>query len=83
MKENIKKQPPKSKVKFTITLSEEQKLAKAKILTHPYTFITGKAGSGKCITYESEIDIKIDDKFYEFLVQNNYLNKVKNTAKIG
>lgn len=35
--------------KFSITLSEEQKQAKAQILMHPFNFITGKAGSGKTL----------------------------------
>jgi phosphate starvation-inducible protein PhoH len=49
MAENIKKVPPKGKIKFGISLSEEQKLAKTAILYHPYNFITGKAGSGKTL----------------------------------
>ena len=49
MAENITKVPPKGKIKFDITLSEEQKLAKTAILYHPYNFITGKAGSGKTL----------------------------------
>ena len=47
--ENINKRAPKGKVKFNITLSEEQKDAKANILYHPYNFILGKAGSGKTL----------------------------------
>jgi predicted ribonuclease YlaK len=49
MPENIQKNPPKGKVKFNLTLSEEQKEAKANILYHPYNFILGKAGSGKTL----------------------------------
>ena len=49
MAENITKTPPKGNVKFSISLSEEQKLAKAEILNHPYNFIIGKAGSGKTL----------------------------------
>ena len=49
MAENISKSPPKGKVKFDITLSEEQKSAKTAILYHPYNFILGKAGSGKTL----------------------------------
>ena len=48
-KQNIEKTPPKGSIKFSITLSEEQKLAKAEILRHPYNFIVGKAGSGKTL----------------------------------
>ena len=49
MAENIEKNPPKGKIKFDITLSEEQKSAKTAILYHPYNFILGKAGSGKTL----------------------------------
>lgn len=49
MADNIKKNPPKGKVKFTITLSEEQKQSKSELLIHPYNFLTGKAGSGKTL----------------------------------
>ena len=49
MAENIEKNPPKGKIKFDITLSEEQKDAKTNILYHPYNFILGKAGSGKTL----------------------------------
>jgi len=44
---NIEKTPPKGAVKFSITLSEEQKSAKQAMFHHPYNFIVGKAGSGK------------------------------------
>ena len=47
MADNITKKPPRGKVKFEITLSEEQKESKSNILTHPYNFVMGKAGSGK------------------------------------
>ena len=49
MPNNIDKTPPKGKIKFNLTLSEEQKLAKTAILYHPYNFIMGKAGSGKTL----------------------------------
>jgi phosphate starvation-inducible PhoH-like protein len=48
-KQNIEKIPPKGAVKFSITLSEEQKLAKSEVLKHPFNFIVGKAGSGKTL----------------------------------
>lgn len=47
--ENINKSAPKGKIKFEINLSDEQKVAKAEILTHPYNFISGKAGTGKTL----------------------------------
>ena len=49
MAENIAKKPPRGKIKFNITLSDEQKEAKSNILNHPYNFIMGKAGSGKTL----------------------------------
>ena len=49
MADNKDKNPPKGNIKFNITLSDEQKLAKAEILNHPYNFIIGKAGSGKTL----------------------------------
>ena len=36
-------------MKFSITLSEEQKNAKKEILNHPFNFLVGKAGSGKTL----------------------------------
>ena len=46
-KPNTEKVPPKGPIKFSISLSEEQKASKQAILHHPYNFIVGKAGSGK------------------------------------
>ena len=48
-KKNNEKDPPKGSIKFSITLSEEQKNAKAEILKHPFNFILGNAGSGKTL----------------------------------
>ena len=49
MAQNIEKDAPKGKIKFNITLSEEQKESKSSILYHPYNFLLGKAGSGKTL----------------------------------
>lgn len=49
MAENVDKIEPKGKIKFTINLSDEQKIAKSSILNHPYNFVVGKAGSGKTL----------------------------------
>ena len=46
---NTQKTPPKGAVRFSLTLSEEQKAAKQAILHHPFNFIVGKAGSGKTL----------------------------------
>ena len=48
-KQNGKKTPPKGTVRFSLSLSEEQKSAKQAILHHPFNFIVGKAGSGKTL----------------------------------
>jgi phosphate starvation-inducible PhoH-like protein len=49
MPENTEKRVPKGDIKFTLSLSEEQKIAKSQILQHPFNFILGKAGSGKTL----------------------------------
>ena len=49
VKSNMVKSPPKGNVRFSISLSDEQKVAKTQILKHPYNFIVGKAGSGKTL----------------------------------
>jgi len=48
-KENIDKTPPKGEIKFSITLSDEQKKAKELIMSTPYNFLIGYAGSGKTL----------------------------------
>ena len=48
-KQNTEKTPPKGSVRFSLSLSEEQKAAKQAILHHPYNFVVGKAGSGKTL----------------------------------
>ena len=45
----IKRPLQKGTVRFSLSLSEEQKSAKQAILHHPYNFIVGKAGSGKTL----------------------------------
>ena len=47
--QNREKTPPKTDIKFSITLSDEQKKAKSTILETPFNFILGKAGSGKTL----------------------------------
>lgn len=43
------KTSPKGEVKFSITLSDEQKRAKELVLSQPYSFILGEAGTGKTL----------------------------------
>jgi phosphate starvation-inducible protein PhoH and related proteins len=47
--QNIKKNPPKGSIRFSISLSDEQKKAKTEILKTPFNFLVGKAGSGKTL----------------------------------
>lgn len=59
-KSNVEKTPPKGDIKFSITLSEEQKLAKEQIIIKPYNFIFGAAGSGKTLL---AVQIALDSYF--------------------
>jgi phosphate starvation-inducible protein PhoH and related proteins len=49
MPDNLEKRVPKGNIKFSLSLSEEQKSAKSEILNNPFNFILGKAGSGKTL----------------------------------
>ena len=60
MAENIEKKAPKGNVRFSLTLSEEQKHAKSEIRQHPFNFILGKAGSGKTLV---AVQIALDSFF--------------------
>ena len=59
-KDNMVKSPPKGNVRFSISLSNEQKKAKTQILKHPYNFVVGKAGSGKTLL---AVQIALDQFF--------------------
>jgi phosphate starvation-inducible PhoH-like protein len=58
---NTGKTPPKNPIKFSITLSDEQKIAKSLIIDTPFNFILGKAGSGKTLL---AVQIALD-KFFK------------------
>ena len=65
-KANTEKTPPKGAVRFSLSLSPEQKAAKTQILEHPFNFIVGKAGSGKTLlavqvanNFQQEYGIKV------------------------
>jgi len=51
---------PKGNIRFNISLSNEQKTAKAKILNHAFNFVVGKAGSGKTLL---AVQIALDQVF--------------------
>ena len=59
-KSNMEKTPPKGSVRFSLSLSPEQKKAKTEILKHPFNFIVGKAGSGKTLL---AVQIALDQFF--------------------
>ena len=59
-KQNIEKTPPKGNIRFSISLSEEQKNAKTEILKHPFNFVVGKAGSGKTLL---AVQVALDQVF--------------------
>jgi len=59
-KDNMVKSPPKGNVRFSISLSDEQKKAKTQILKHPYNFLVGKAGSGKTLL---SVQVALDQFF--------------------
>jgi phosphate starvation-inducible PhoH-like protein len=46
---NTEKRKPKGPVKFHLTLNEEQKAAKAEVLSNTVTLLKGQAGSGKTL----------------------------------
>ena len=74
-KQNVKKTPPKGAVRFSISLSEEQKLAKTDILKHPFNFIVGKAGSGKTLLAVAKVARPIqkrEDIDMNFLIRWDY-----------
>jgi PhoH-like ATPase len=48
-KTNTERKSPKGNIRFSISLSKEQKEAKSLILERPFNFILGKAGSGKTL----------------------------------
>ena len=60
VKDNMVKSPPKGAVRFSLSLSEEQKKSKTQILKHPLNFIVGKAGSGKTLL---AVQIALDQFF--------------------
>jgi len=57
---NKEKKPPKGNIKFNISLSEEQRRAKEHILSHAFSFVVGRAGSGKTLL---AVQIALDQFF--------------------
>ena len=48
-KKNSEKRKPKNEITFSISLNEEQKIAKSQILENTITLLRGQAGSGKTL----------------------------------
>ncbi len=48
-KRNAEKRKPKNEITFSISLNEEQKIAKAEVLKNTITLLKGQAGSGKTL----------------------------------
>ena len=59
-KNNKDRTPPKGTVRFSLSLSAEQKAAKTEILKHPFNFVVGKPGSGKTLL---AVQIALDQFF--------------------
>ena len=59
-KNNKDKTPPKGAIRFSLSLSPEQKKAKTEILKHPFNFVVGKPGSGKTLL---AVQIALDQFF--------------------
>jgi len=57
---NKDKTPPKGAIRFSLSLSPEQKKAKTEILKHPFNFVVGKPGSGKTLL---AVQIALDQFF--------------------
>jgi len=67
--DNKSKKPPKGNVKFNITLSEEQKRAKENILNHAFSFLVGKAGSGKTLlAVQVALDLFFKRKYNKIII---------------
>jgi len=67
--ENKLKKPPRSDIRFSISLSEEQKRAKEEIINHAYSFIVGKAGSGKTLlAVQIALDMHFKRQFNKIVI---------------
>ncbi len=73
---NREKTPPKNDIKFSISLSEEQKLAKESVLTTPFNFLLGKAGSGK----KHKSDGGMANQYLDSHEKNNFNMNDKHTT---
>jgi phosphate starvation-inducible PhoH-like protein len=67
--ENINKKIPKGSIRFSLTLSDEQKEAKTQILKHSFNFVIGKAGSGKTLlAVQIALDMFFKRRFNKIII---------------
>jgi len=67
--ENKQKRTPKGDIKFNINLSDEQKKAKAEMLNHAFSFVVGKAGSGKTLlAVQVALDMFFKRKYNKIII---------------
>lgn len=58
----------KNNVQFDLILNDEQAIAREQIITHPYTFINGRAGSGKTLLAAYVALSEVFKKHYERII---------------
>ena len=67
--DNKQKRTPKGDVKFNISLSEEQREAKTEMLNHAFSFVVGKAGSGKTLlAVQVALDMFFKRKYNKIII---------------
>tara|TARA_R110002167_G_scaffold86698_2_gene234560 strand:- start:13279 stop:13941 length:663 start_codon:yes stop_codon:yes gene_type:complete len=67
--ENKSKKPPRGNVRFSVSLSDEQKKAKEQIIKHAYSFVVGKAGSGKTLlAVQVALDMHFKRQFNKIVI---------------
>ena len=64
-----KQRTVKNPIKFKISLNEEQKEAKQKILDNTLTLLAGRAGSGKTLL---ACQVALDGSYTKTLFKNNH-----------
>ena len=68
------KRKPKNPIKFGITLNEEQKQAKALILSSDITAVKGKAGSGKTLlAVQTGLDLLFNKEIEKLIIARPYV----------
>lgn len=69
----------KGEIRFSISLSEEQKVAKEQILNHPYSFIMGSAGTGKTlVAIQIALDLLLKKQVDKIIITRPTVSSEKN-----